>query len=95
MYTKPLFSDKGASGGVYRPKAGDGDVYGDADAQLAKLADTSKFKPDKGFRGAEAGAAGYGLKRAEPVQFEKTVAATAADPFGIDDIIQSKRAKYD
>ena len=81
---------------MYRPKAGDTDIYGDADAQLAKLADTSKFKPDKGFKGAEAGAMGYGLKRSEPVQFEKTATTSAAaDPFGIDDIIQSKKARHE
>lgn len=37
--------------------------------QLAKLADTSRFKADKGFQGTEA-YAGSG-PRSEPVQFEK------------------------
>lgn len=69
-YSKPLFHRGDAtSSGIYRPKKSDDDIYGDADAQLAKLQDTSRFKPDKGFRGAESGS-GAGPRDA-PVQFEK------------------------
>lgn len=67
-YTKPLF-DRGEAASIYRPKKGDDDVYGDADAQLAKLSDTSKFRPDKGFKGAEGGASAG--PRDAPVQFER------------------------
>lgn len=59
---------------------------------MAKLNDTSRFKPDKGFKGAEGGVKGEG--RSEPVQFEKV----QADPFGIDDIVEGssrKKARWD
>ena len=42
--------------------------YGDGDEQYKKLADTSRFKPDKGFRGAESS---EGQSRDAPVQFER------------------------
>lgn len=54
---------------------------------MAKLQDTSKFKPDKGFRGAES--SGKGEKRSAPVQFEKAT----IDPFGIDEIVDGNRKK--
>jgi SNW domain-containing protein 1 len=59
---------------------------------MAKLNDTSRFKPDKGFKGAEGGVKGEG--RSEPVQFEKV----QPDPFGIDDIVEGssrKKARWD
>ena len=44
-YSKPLFErgESAAGSSIYRPRKGDGDVYGDADAQLAKLSDTSRL----------------------------------------------------
>ena len=44
-YSKPLFDrgESAAGSSIYRPRKGDGDVYGDADAQLAKLSDTSRY----------------------------------------------------
>jgi hypothetical protein len=63
---------------------------------MEKLKDTSRFKPDKGFKGAEGGVRGEG--RSEPVQFEKLHTATAADPFGIDEIVDGssrKKARWD
>lgn len=89
-YSKPLF-DRGEASSIYRPKRDDADVYGDADAQLAKLTDTSRFKPDKGFKGTQGAAGG---SRAEPVQFEKAQ-AREEDPFGINDIVKSKRSRHD
>ena len=54
-YSKPLF-DRAEAASIYRPKRDDGDVYGDVDAQMAKLSDVAgRFKPDKGFTGAEGG----------------------------------------
>ena len=88
-FSKPLF-DRGEASSVYRPKRDDADVYGDVDAQMAKLQDTSKFKPDKGFKGAEGGTSTGG--RDAPVQFER---AREADPFDLDEIVQSKRARVD
>lgn len=70
-YTKPLF-DKAEAGSIYRPKQSAEDMYGDADTQLKNLSDTSRFKADKGFRGAEASA--MGGKRDAPVQFERAEA---------------------
>lgn len=61
--------------------------------QMAKLSDTSRFKPDKGFKGAEGGAHTGG--RDAPVQFEKEGASN--DTFGINDLVghRSKRPRHD
>eukprot|EP00616_Rhizochromulina_sp_CCMP1243_P018034 CAMPEP_0118963560 /NCGR_PEP_ID=MMETSP1173-20130426/1401_1 /TAXON_ID=1034831 /ORGANISM="Rhizochromulina marina cf, Strain CCMP1243" /LENGTH=603 /DNA_ID=CAMNT_0006911899 /DNA_START=94 /DNA_END=1905 /DNA_ORIENTATION=+ len=67
VYSKPLF-DRGAATSVYRPKRDDSEMYGDADEQYKKLADTSRFKPDKGFRGADTAEA---QQRDGPVQFQR------------------------
>lgn len=85
-YSKPMVERGEAS--VYRPKRDDADVYGDADAQMSKLADTSRFKADKGFVGTEAPQRGG---RDAPVQFEK------ADPFGVTELVgqSKKRARHD
>lgn len=60
---------------------------------MAKLSDTSRFKPDKGFKGAEGGVHAGG--RDAPVQFEKEGAAS--DTFGINDLVghRSKRQRHD
>ena len=68
VYSKPLF-DRGAAASVYRPKRDDAEAYGDADAQFKELSNTSKFKPDKGFRGADSSESNSG--RDGPVQFER------------------------
>lgn len=77
VYARPLF-DRGEASSIYRPKA-DGEIYGEAeaDAAYAKLADTSRFKADKGFQGADGGRGG-GKGREAPVQFEKVA---EADPY--------------
>jgi hypothetical protein len=75
-YNRPLFN-RGEGEGIYRPKGNDSDVYGTAEEQIAKLSSsTSKFRPDKGFKGADGGA-GNGPRDA-PVQFEKS---KEADPY--------------
>jgi hypothetical protein len=51
-YSKPLF-DRSEASTVYRPKKDDSEMYGDVDAQMSKLSDTSRFKADKGFKGAD------------------------------------------
>lgn len=86
-YSKPLF-DRAEASTVYRPKKDDSDMYGDVDTQMSKLLDTSRFKPDKGFKGADSG--GEGAPRDAPVQFER---AREEDPFGINDIVGSGKAK--
>lgn len=74
-YSRPMF-DRGEAASIYRPKPSETDLYGDADAQLAKLSDTSRFRPDKGFQGAEGGM--KQAPREAPVQFEK---AESRDPY--------------
>lgn len=87
-YSKPLF-DRGEATSIYRPKGNDDDVYGNADAQMSKLLDTSRFKADKGFKGAEGGVnAG---PRSEPVQFEKSGSYSYHD----DNERSSKRSRYE
>jgi len=66
-YTKPLF-DRAEASSIYRPKQSAEDMYGDAEQQLKDLSDTSRFRADKGFKGAEQTAGG---KRDAPVQFER------------------------
>ena len=85
-YSKPLF-DRAEASSVYRPKKDDADIYGDVDTQMSKLSDTSRFKPDKGFKGAEGG---EGAPREAPVQFER---AREEDPFGINQIVDSGKSK--
>ena len=75
---------------------------------MAKLADTSRFKADKGFKGAEGGE--RGAARDAPVQFEKGRDYNERDddgdggrngdrdPFGIHDVVKdnrSKRSRYE
>ena len=55
---------------------------------MAKLSDTSKFKPDKGFKGAEGSGTEGG--RSAPVQFERP---KDEDPFGIDDMAQGSSSR--
>lgn len=74
-YSRPLF-DRGEAASIYRPKKADAEQYGDVEEQLSKLRDTSRFKPDKGFKGAEGG--GYGGPRDAPVEFER---ARETDPY--------------
>ena len=82
---KALFASKGSN--LYRPKAvDDGEMYGggagnDEEGLLA----TAKFKPDKGFSGAEGrgGGGGSAGPRTGPVEFE----ADADDPFGLNDFM--------
>ena len=75
VYTKHMFDrDGAASAGIYRPTRGEGAV--DADEQYAKLraGSTTKFQPDRSFKGADGGAAaaaGSAAHRTAPVQFER------------------------
>ncbi len=71
-YTKPMFDREGVtSSSIYRPTRGEGAM--DADEQYNKLKSgaTSRFQPDKGFKGAEGGSGAVGGSRNAPVQFEK------------------------
>jgi len=84
VYSKPLF-DRGAASSVYRPKRDDSEMYGNGDEQYKKLADTSRFKPDKGFKGADSADA---HSRDGPVQFQR-------EGDGRDHDRASKRARHD
>lgn len=96
-YTKPLF-DRDAAASIYRPKRDDGDVYGSADTQIKQLQDTSRFRADKGFAGAEGQAAAAAAGgRSAPVQFEKAkVPRSDDDVFGLDELTGgAKKARRD
>lgn len=70
LYDKPLFTDRSD---VYRGRASnrDGDDPG---------VDTSRFKPSKGFSGAD-------KSSGKAVEFEKEGDGGVADPFGLDDFL--------
>ena len=71
-YSKPMFDREGVtSSSIYRPTRGEAAM--DADEQYNKLKSgvTSRFQPDRGFKGAEGGQGGAGGARNAPVQFEK------------------------
>jgi SNW domain-containing protein 1 len=95
VYSKPLFERGAAAGSVYRPKRDDADVYGDADTQMEKLKDTSRFQPDKGFQGTEG--APRGLPRTAPVQFEASSSSgrrgVERDNYGEEDVGSLKRSR--
>lgn len=81
IYDKALFAQSSA-GAVYRPKRSDTDGWGgDEDAVAAQVAKGARFKPDKGFAGAEGG--GGGGRDGGPVEFEQE-----HDPFGLETILQ-------
>jgi SNW domain-containing protein 1 len=79
IYSKPLFQGSSANQ-IYRPKKNDEETYG-GEADLQKLKDTSRFKPDKGFAGTEK-AKEDKSQRTGPVEFEKE-----EDPFGLDEFL--------
>jgi len=95
VYDKPLF--KGSSANyIYRPSqsamqdlADDAEAAG-ADGQeavtklLEKNSSTSKFKPDRGFKGSDKAEVPQG-GRSKPVEFEKE----KADPYGLGQLLES------
>uniref|UniRef100_A0A7N0UD20 Uncharacterized protein n=1 Tax=Kalanchoe fedtschenkoi TaxID=63787 RepID=A0A7N0UD20_KALFE len=84
VYDKGLFTTQSVMSTLYNPKSSkDSDTYVDADAdkELDKLKNTSRFKPDKAFGGASERAG----PRSGPVEFEKDV--EEADPFGLDQFL--------
>ncbi|KAF9605472.1 hypothetical protein IFM89_017491 [Coptis chinensis] len=79
VYDKGLFTAQSTLSSLYKPtRDTDTDTYGGADEQLEKVLKTDRFKPDKGFAGANERAG----PRDKPVEFEKQV--EEADPFGLD-----------
>ncbi len=90
VYDKALFADRTAAGALYRPKAPADDEDGAGAPEGAVRSD--KFKPDKGFKGADVSAG----PRSKPVEFERQPQAPQqqeeADPFGLDQFLSEVRA---
>eukprot|EP00455_Lapot_gusevi_P022338 TRINITY_DN2325_c0_g1_i12.p1 TRINITY_DN2325_c0_g1~~TRINITY_DN2325_c0_g1_i12.p1 ORF type:complete len:447 (-),score=114.86 TRINITY_DN2325_c0_g1_i12:91-1374(-) len=85
IYSKP-FQPGGSSSAMYRPrKDADSDSYGGDAALDSLLTDTSKFKADKGFSGADSGQRG----RNKPVAFER---AAEADTFGMEQFFSQAKS---
>jgi len=82
VYDKALFADRTAAGALYRPKQQtEDDELPDEGAVR-----TEKFKPDKGFKGADVSAG----PRSKPVEFERQP-LEEADPFGLDQFLSESR----
>jgi len=81
VYSKPLF-DRGVAG-VYKPKPIEADTVGESGLKELLEKSTSRFKPDRGFEGAEEGTRTQ--PRDKPVPFEKE----EADPFGIGQMLSA------
>jgi SNW domain-containing protein 1 len=78
LYDKPLFADRGS--GLYKA-SGRGGADDDADI------DTTRFKPDKGFKGADVSAG----PRSKPVEFERD--ANEQDPFGLGTLVSDVKGR--
>jgi SNW domain-containing protein 1 len=90
VYDKALFADRTAAGGLYRPKTTEEDAPDDSALR------TDKFKPDKGFKGADVSAG----PRGKPVEFERQkgqasapVAEEEEDPFGLDSFLAKAKGR--
>ncbi|PSC71438.1 SNW SKI-interacting [Micractinium conductrix] len=88
IYDKPLFADRAE---IFKHKSRqDDEVYaggagGGGEGGEGGEINTARFKPDKGFTGAD-----YGQGEGGPVQFEKE--GDEADPFGLDAFLSDVRA---
>jgi SNW domain-containing protein 1 len=86
IYDKPLFTDRSE---LFKATAGGGSKRDVDEADLPGGGgdiDTKRFKPDKGFAGAEygrGGGGGGGGGEGGGVVFEQDAAGEAADPFGL------------
>jgi SNW domain-containing protein 1 len=87
LYDKPLFRTQNQ---LYQPRRAENTGINAAD--MAKINDTSRFRPDKGFQGAEGGKP---TRSGDPVEFEydqrrsASTAAPAEDPFGFNSFLSS------
>ena len=86
VYDKALFADRGTN--LYRPKAATGDddeIHGGDNKDVEKMLSTAKFKPDKGFSGADDrdASGGHAGPRTKPVEFE----IDTDDPFGLNEFM--------
>mmetsp|Transcript_14427 Transcript_14427/g.56734 ORF Transcript_14427/g.56734 Transcript_14427/m.56734 type:complete len:688 (-) Transcript_14427:53-2116(-) len=91
VFEKPLFSGAGSSQ-LFRPKKTDEDLYG---GDLEKLKDTSKFKPDRQFTGADPRQqSAAATARDGPVQFQRDQTAAAdeeEDVFGFNEFLNEAK----
>jgi SNW domain-containing protein 1 len=89
LYDQPLFADRAD---VFRARGGrDAEAHGGGGS--APEVDTARFRPDKGFAGADGGKAAAGAAGGGgggPVQFERDPAE--ADPFGLDAFLSDVKA---
>jgi SNW domain-containing protein 1 len=90
IYDGPMHQRGELANHVYRPRAvkDNADEAADQDAQYQALLTNDKFRPAKGFSGAERAAGDPKVARDGPVQFEKE---SEADPFGLDSFLQSAK----
>jgi len=93
IYTKKLFSGSSAHQ-LYRPKKPD-ESYGEGNENLEKIVKTSRFKPDKGFSGADPVPGDDQAPRSGPVEFERpgggAGGAEEADPFGLNAFLSTAK----
>ncbi|KAF9589451.1 hypothetical protein IFM89_023866 [Coptis chinensis] len=76
VYGKKLCTAKSTFDSIYKPKKDtDTNMYGGEDEQLDRVLKTDRFRPDKGFAGANETAG----PRENPIEFEKE-----PDPFDLD-----------
>jgi SNW domain-containing protein 1 len=90
IYDGPMHQRGELANHVYRPRAvkDNADEAADQNAQYQALLTSDKFRPAKGFSGAERAAGDASAPRDGPVQFEKE---SEADPFGLDSFLQSAK----
>lgn len=101
-YTQPLFNRTGVDS-IYRPRAnqgGDDELSEEqANAEIKKLQDTSRFRPDKGFRGTEGGSHGQHPSGSSissgPVQFERSDPRRWAEDEEVDQESSTARSSSD
>ena len=88
-YDKPLFAAQDAIRNIYRPRANvdDEDEVGAESQEYDRIAKSNRFevlgRAKEGFRGAA-----EAEQRDGPIQFEREVASTVADPYQIDQMIR-------
>eukprot|EP01090_Pellita_catalonica_P003536 TRINITY_DN13204_c0_g1_i1.p1 TRINITY_DN13204_c0_g1~~TRINITY_DN13204_c0_g1_i1.p1 ORF type:complete len:639 (+),score=134.32 TRINITY_DN13204_c0_g1_i1:36-1952(+) len=88
IYDKPLFEGSSANT-LFRPRTGDGDVYGQQSAE--DIINTDRFKPDRDFSGVDRS---QQSKRSGPVDFEPSKRSDdendgedEVDPLGLDSFL--------
>jgi SNW domain-containing protein 1 len=89
IYDKPLFSGTN-NGQLYHHKKNEEEEEQISESTMKRILDTTKFRPDKGFQGAERGSEGGASRGAAPVEFEKRD-EDEADPFGLEELLSQAK----